>query len=260
LEELPNILRSLESAGADLIEIGIPFSDPIADGPVIQASSQRSLDLGTTPDAVLSALALAEVSIPVVLMGYFNPIHRIGLTQFSLKAKAAGASGVIVSDLIPEEGREWSEAAKASGLDTIFLAAPTSTDERLRAVADACSGFVYAVSRTGVTGLAESNQSDVESLVNRMRAHTALPIAVGFGISTPEHVRFVAKHADAAVVGSWRLKGFDERDDRVLIGFAKLSKRLGCCPGLAAVLFNRFGQCFDAAIVPIRSRVLSDSP
>lgn len=203
LAKLPAILDALVEGGADVIEIGIPFSDPIADGPVIQASSQRALDRGVTPGQVLDALQAHPVSVPIVLMGYYNPILRHGLSEFATRAKAAGASGTIVSDLTPEEAGPWVEASHAAGLDTVFLAAPTSTDDRLKAVADHATGFVYAVSRTGVTGSHQAAPPDVGALVARIRKQTSTPICVGFGISQPEHVRAVAAVADGAVVGSW---------------------------------------------------------
>jgi tryptophan synthase alpha chain len=203
LRQLPSILTALAEAGADMVEVGIPFSDPIADGPTIQASSQRALDKGVTPDAVLGALADTRLSIPVVLMGYLNPMLRMGLARFAARARQAGAAGVIVSDLTPEEADEWRAAAQDEGLDTVFLAAPTSTDARLAAVAAASTGFVYAVSRTGVTGHGNEAPPEVADLVHRLRAHTGLPICVGFGISAPDHVARVCQAADGAVVGSW---------------------------------------------------------
>lgn len=203
LGELPAILSALEEGGADIIEIGIPFSDPIADGPVIQASSQRALDRGVTPSAALDAIAKAGVSVPIVLMGYANPIFRIGAKAFADRAVAVGASGMIVCDMIPEEAGSWIEASRAAGLDSIFLTAPTSTDERLEAACKATTGFVYAVSRTGVTGAQTSLSGDVGALVARLRKHTDLPICVGFGISTPDHVKEVCSVADGAIIGSW---------------------------------------------------------
>lgn len=201
LDDLPAILETLADGGADAIEVGLPFSDPIADGPVIQAASQRALDRGVTTRAVLHALRGFD-RVPVVLMGYLNPILRFGLAGFADAAVAAGASGVIVSDLTPEESDDWVNACRARDLDTIFLAAPTSTDARLDEVAKRCSGFVYAVSRTGVTGAESAVPPDVAGLVQRIRARTDLPVCVGFGISRPEHVRMVWEVADGAVVGS----------------------------------------------------------
>lgn len=203
LAELPAILDMLQDAGADVVEVGIPFSDPIADGPVIQASSQRALDRGVTPVAVLETLASCRTEVPIVLMGYYNPLLRLGLESFAAKAADAGVDATIVSDLTPEESDDWVSASRKAGLDNVFLAAPTSTDARLAEVCRRASGFVYAVSRTGVTGARASVPEEVESLVVRLRARTPLPICVGFGISRPEHVATVCRVADGAVVGSW---------------------------------------------------------
>lgn len=205
LDQLPDILAALEEGGADVIEVGIPFSDPIADGPTIQASSQRALDHGVTPAEVLDTLAVSagQSRVPIVLMGYANPIFRMGLETFAKRARQAGASGTIVSDLTPEESDAWITASHREGLDNIFLVAPTSTDERLDIACSRCTGFVYAISRTGVTGAAQSAPPEVRDLVARVKARTALPVCVGFGISSPEHVRMVCEVADGAVVGSW---------------------------------------------------------
>lgn len=203
LDDLPAIVEALIEAGADAIEIGMPFSDPIADGPTIQASTQRALDRGVTPGAVLAVAARCPPDVPLVMMGYANIVHRKGWEAFAWEAKAAGLSGTILSDLTPEEAAPWIDASRAAGLDTIFLAAPTSTDARLDAVCGVSSGFVYAVSRTGVTGAANQAPPEVRELVSRIRFRTELPICVGFGISRPEHVRMVSEVADGAVVGSW---------------------------------------------------------
>jgi tryptophan synthase alpha chain len=202
LDELPELLATLEQGGADVIEVGIPFSDPFGEGPTIQASSQRSLDRGTTPVAILAAIERSSVAVPVVTMGYYNPVLRMGLSRFAEASRDAGVSGTIVSDLIPDEASDWCDASARAGLDTIFLAAPTSTPERISEVAHRSTGFVYAVSRTGVTGAENQVPTDVASLVDRIRRETALPICVGFGISKPEHVRLVCQVADGAVVGS----------------------------------------------------------
>lgn len=203
LDALPEIVMMLEEAGADAIEIGMPFSDPIADGPTIQASSQRALDRGVTPRAVLEKISQTKCEIPLVLMGYTNPVYRWGYEAFASDAKKAGLSGVILSDMTPEESDDWVNACRTNGLDTIFLAAPTSTDARLDAVCSRSTGFVYAVSRTGVTGAANQAPPEVKDLVSRIKARTELPVCVGFGISRPEHVRMVCEVADGAVVGSW---------------------------------------------------------
>lgn len=203
LGQLPEILSALVEGGADIIEIGLPFSDPIADGPVIQASSQRALDRGVTPGQVLDAISRSRVDVPLVLMGYYNPVLRMGLKEFAQVSKKAGVSGTIISDLTPEEAGPWVKSSQEEALDTVFLVAPTSTDERIGAVAKQASGFVYAVSRTGVTGSHQSAPPEVSELVSRIRSHTSTPVCVGFGISKPEHVRTIAQVADGAVVGSW---------------------------------------------------------
>ncbi len=202
-EAMPEIVEALIEAGVDAIEIGMPFSDPIADGPTIQASTQRALDRGVTPGAVLEAVSRCPKDVPLVMMGYVNPVYRLGYAAFAHDAAKAGLSGTILSDLTPEEAGPWIEASRESGLDTIFLAAPTSTDARLDAVCAVSSGFVYAVSRTGVTGAGSEAPPEVRDLVSRIKARTELPVCVGFGISRPEHVRMVCEVADGAVVGSW---------------------------------------------------------
>lgn len=202
LEDLPTLIEDLVEAGADALEIGLPFSDPIADGPSIQASSQRALDRGVTPPAVLEAIGRARVDVPVVVMGYLNPMLQMGFEAFADRCQAVGVSGVIVCDLIPEEAGEWVQIAQSRGLATVFLAAPTSAADRLDAVANASCGFVYAVARTGVTGTQAEQANESERLVADLRARTSTPIAVGFGISTPDHVAAVSRFADGAIVGS----------------------------------------------------------
>lgn len=206
LDQLPAILETLQEAGADLIEVGIPFSDPIADGPTIQASSQRALDRGVSPAAILRTLAETTLDIPIITMGYTNTMMRSGEAAFAQALQHAGVNGTIVSDLTPEEATDWIIASHEAGLDTVFLAAPTSTDDRLDVVCARATGFVYAISRTGVTGAESSVPAEVDELVARIKARTDLPVCVGFGISTPEHVRMVCQVADGAVVGSWLVK------------------------------------------------------
>lgn len=203
LGQLPAILETLTEAGSDVIEIGVPFSDPIADGPTIQASSQRALDRGVTPGKVLETLRACDLKVPVVLMGYYNTVLRKGLDAFAAEAYSVGVRGTIMCDLIPEEAGEWVKASTGAGLETVFLAAPTSTDERLDGVCENSTGFVYAVSRTGVTGAREDGASQGRELVDRLKARTDKPVCVGFGISAPEHVKSVCEYADGAVVGSW---------------------------------------------------------
>lgn len=201
--ELPGILHTLEEAGADLIEVGIPFSDPIADGPTIQASTQRALDRGVRLPAIFGAVKNANIGVPIVYMGYTNVALRFGFAPFAREAKRSGASGVILSDMTPEESTDWKKAAGDACLDTIFLVAPTSTEARLKLAAGASTGFVYCVSRTGVTGAANQVPPEVRETVGKVKRHTELPVCVGFGISRPDHVRMVCEVADGAVVGSF---------------------------------------------------------
>jgi len=203
LDQLSDLVSALEEGGADVIEIGIPFSDPFGEGPTIQASSQRALDNGATPRLILEALGKVQASVPIVTMGYYNPILRFGLKAFAEASLAAGVTGTIVSDLVPDEGEEWCQASAEAGIDTTFLVAPTSTEQRIDEVAQRTTGFVYAVSRTGVTGAESQVPPDVQDLVRRIKAKTDKPVCVGFGISTPEHVRMVCEVADGAVVGSF---------------------------------------------------------
>src|SRR5208282_4635251 len=192
-------------AGADVIELGVPFSDPLADGPVIQRASERAVARGTRLADVLQLAGEIRAARPaagLVIFSYLNPILRYGLSKFADEAAAAGADGVLVTDLIVEEAGEYLAEMARVGLAPIFLAAPTSPDERLKAIAAHSKGFVYAISRVGITGTQQSLTSDAASLVGRIRQWTSLPVAVGFGISNAEHVAQVARFADAAVVGS----------------------------------------------------------
>lgn len=199
------ILRRLPSAGADLIELGMPFSDPMADGPSIQASSLRALRAGQTMRRTLGMVAAfrqKDNETPIVLMGYYNPIYTYGVGQFVTDARKAGVDGLIVVDLPPEEADELLMPAAAAGLDLIFLATPTTNDARLPRVLSVARGFLYYVAITGVTGTRSASIEDVEQAIDRIRQHTELPIAVGFGIRTPEQAAAMAGIADAAVVGS----------------------------------------------------------
>jgi tryptophan synthase alpha chain len=191
--------------GADVIELGVPFSDPLADGPVIQRASERALKHGTSLDQILKLAAEIREhsqSVGLIIFTYLNPILRMGLAKFCKIARHAGIDGILITDLPVEEAGEYVREARANDLSCIFLAAPTSTDQRLKRIAEVSSGFVYAVSRTGVTGARKQVSEDAQKLVRRLRRHTKLPIAVGFGISTPEQFADVGKYADAAVVGS----------------------------------------------------------
>jgi len=199
-----DLLLSIADSGADIIELGIPFSDPLADGPVIQAASQRALDEGVTPARVLQTAAAfrAARDAPLVLMTCYNPICQFGLDAFARESASAGVDGVIVTDLPPEEADEWVRTARAASIDTIFLLAPTSPPARVKKVVDLASGFLYCVSRMGVTGARDELPENLAHLVGRIRAQTTKPVAVGFGVSRPEHVAEVCGLADGAVVGS----------------------------------------------------------
>lgn len=198
------LVRAMELGGADLIELGVPFSDPIADGPVIQRASDRALRAGTTLVRVLDIAAAIrrESEIPLLLFTYMNPIVRYGVEKLAADAVRSGIDGCLLTDLSVEEAGPYTEAMRAAGLDTVFLAAPTSTDRRLELVARYSSGFVYLVSRTGVTGERTTVGEAAPPLIGRMRAVTDLPLAVGFGISRPEHAAEVGRLADGVVVGS----------------------------------------------------------
>lgn len=202
IEELPDIVQMLAASGADIIEIGLPFSDPFGEGPTIQDSSQRSLENGTTLTLILDAISQYKGDIPLVTMGYYNPVLRFGLDAFAKRSKDVGATGTIISDLVPDEAEAWDAACGAVGLETIYLVAPTSTDERITQVTSQSTGFVYVVSRTGVTGAESAVPFEISGLVKNVKSLTDKPVCVGFGISTPEHVRLVCQEADGAVVGS----------------------------------------------------------
>jgi tryptophan synthase alpha chain len=194
----------LAEAGADVIELGVPFSDPLADGPTIQRASERALKAGTKLAGVLDLVRRVRQSsqVPLVLFSYYNPILQMGLEKFASAAESAGADGVLVTDLTPEESEDYRRILAAHHLDTIFLGAPTSTDERLAKIAACSSGFLYLISRTGVTGAKDALPDDLPALLRRARSVTQLPIAVGFGISLPGHVSVLGGLADAAVIGS----------------------------------------------------------
>ena len=199
-----DLVAALERGGADLIELGVPFSDPIADGPVIQAAGERALKAGTTLAKVLEMAAeiRKKSEIPLLLFTYLNPVLRYGIDRLAADAKAAGIDGVLLTDVSVEEAEDYVTVMRAAGLDTVFLAAPTSTDRRLDLVAKYSSGFVYLVSRTGITGEQQTIAESALPLIQRMREHTKLPLALGFGISKPEHVEALREHVDAVVVGS----------------------------------------------------------
>lgn len=202
----------LDAAGADVLELGVPFSDPLADGPIIQRASERALRRGTTLARVLEAArGIRRTSeLPLLLFTYLNPILRYGVARLAGDARQAGVDGVLVTDLPPEEADGWLAEARRAELDTVFLAAPTSPDERLRRVAGASRGFVYAVSRTGVTGERAALSDDARPLVERLKRQTQEPVALGFGISSPAQVKAAGEVADGVVVGSALVRFLEE--------------------------------------------------
>jgi tryptophan synthase alpha chain len=215
LERTVEIAVEMDRAGVDVLELGVPFSDPLADGPVIQRSSQRALERGVTLTRVLECVrAIRKQSeIPLLLFSYMNPLARYGFQRLSADGKDAGLDGVLVTDMPPEEAGEWLPVARQAGLDTVFLAAPTSPPPRLRAIAEACRGFVYAVSRTGITGERVALSDEAAPLVEALRASTSEPIVLGFGISTPEQVAEALRVADGVIVGSFLVHFLEEHPD-----------------------------------------------
>ena len=222
------VLR-LAEAGADVIELGVPFSDPIADGPVIQRASQRALRCGTRLADVLKLAARLrkKTPVPLVLFSYFNPVLQFGLERFAAQAAAAGINGVLITDLTPEEAGEFVRVMRRRALDTVFLAAPTSTPARLRQIARLSRGFLYLISRRGVTGARSDVPPDVKGIIRRLRRFTSLPIAVGFGIARPEQVAALNGVADGIVVGSALVECCERaRGEKALRAAAKLVERL----------------------------------
>ncbi len=199
-----SLIVALADAGADILELGVPFSDPMADGPVIQRASERALrnPIGVTDILDLVERVRTRTEIPIVLFTYFNPLLRLAEENPGVRLKRAGIDGVLITDLIPEEAGGLIDDLRRVDIDTIFLVAPTSTDARIGFIANVSRGFIYVVARTGVTGVGESVSDDVKKIVERVRRYSTLPVAVGFGISKPEHVRDVWQYADGAVVGS----------------------------------------------------------
>ncbi len=219
-----HLLVELAKAGADIIEMGVPFSDPVADGEVIQRASERALRKGVTAhDALTCARNVRQhIDVPIVLFSYFNPLLQFGPEPFAPAARHAGIDAVLVTDLIPEEAESWTQNLLQHQLDPIFLVAPTTSDKRLARIAQQAHGFIYAVSRAGVTGERDEMTRDAEDLVKRVRSVSDLPVAVGFGISTAEQVRAVWRFADAAVVGSAIVREIER-----LTGEANLVNRIG---------------------------------
>jgi tryptophan synthase alpha chain len=222
------VLAAIE-AGADVIELGVPFSDPVADGPVIQRASERALKHATSLRQVLTLAAEVRQhaqSTGLIIFTYLNPVLRMGMEKFCMVARAAGVDGVLVTDLPVEEASEYLRAMKTHDLAPVFLAAPTSPDERLERIADASRGFVYAVSRTGVTGARQRLADDAHKLVRRLRRHTKLPIAVGFGISNADQFAEVGKFADAVVVGSAIVETIERNPGREASAVAEFVTKL----------------------------------
>jgi len=204
LDTTRDLILKLDQAGATVIELGVPFSDPMADGPVIQRASERALRHGFGLTEILRTVSEVrkQTGVPIVLFSYFNPLLQFGLDKLAREGRAAGVDGILVTDLAPEEAGRFAAMLRAHEIDMIFLVAPTSTDERLQMVAERASGFIYAVSRTGVTGAQAEMSVESEKLVSRVRQFSDLPVAVGFGISKSDQVADVWRYADAAVVGS----------------------------------------------------------
>ncbi|MSQ24774.1 MAG: tryptophan synthase subunit alpha [Dehalococcoidia bacterium] len=213
VEATLQLVPAVVEAGADMIELGVPFSDPLADGATVQRASQAALAQKVTLETCLQVCARLRQRLPLVpllLMGYYNPILALGVERFAQKAREAGADGVIVPDLPPEEAGPLLAACRSHGLRVIFLLAPTSTDERMEQVGRVASGFIYCVSLTGVTGARTALPADLSSFLSRVRRRSPLPLAVGFGVSSAEHVRTIGKHAEAAIVGSALLNAIEQ--------------------------------------------------
>jgi tryptophan synthase alpha chain len=220
LETTAELLIEIANSGATIIELGVPFSDPMADGPVIQRASERALKHGFGLKEIFETTAKVRIQVdtPLVLFSYFNPLLQYGIDKLARDAARAGIDGILVTDLTPEESQQFAAAMKLSGLDMIFLVAPTSTDARLEMISRHASGFVYAVSRAGVTGARQDLSREAESLVKRVRRFSSLPVAVGFGISNAEQVAQTLAYADAAVVGSAivaQIESLSQRPDLV---------------------------------------------
>jgi tryptophan synthase alpha chain len=230
LQTTAEVVVAAAEAGADVIELGVPFSDPVADGPVIQRASERALRQGTTLEQVLDTACLIRQRTDAGLMvfSYLNPVLKFGLERFCAAAEAAGIDGALITDLPVEEAEagDYLRLMRAHRLATVFLAAPTSPDERLKRIADASAGFVYAVSRTGVTGARAELPEDARVLVERIRHFTPLPVAVGFGISTPEQFAVVGEYADAAVVGSAIVRAIEDSAGSPVQAVAQLVRQL----------------------------------
>ena len=224
-----DVILAAIDAGASVIELGVPFSDPLADGPVIQRASERALKHGTSLQHVLTLAAEIREhsqSVGLVIFSYLNPILRMGLARFCQVARLAGIDGTLITDLPVEESAEYLREARKHDLATIFLVAPTSTDQRLKLIAQVSTGFIYAISRTGVTGARSQMTGDARALVKRIRRFTRLPVAVGFGISTPAQFKAVGKFAEGAVVGSAIIQAIEQNPGREAASVAEFVKQL----------------------------------
>lgn len=220
LETTPRLLRALSEAGADIIELGVPFSDPVADGPVIQRASEHALNQGVTLPKILDLVAKARaegLSTPIILFTYYNPVYRFGLENFAQTAQAAGVSAVLVVDLLPEAAVNYCAAMQAVGLETVFLTAPTTAPERLAGIDAASTGCVYYVSRTGVTGARTEMASNLREDLSALKSKLKAPLIVGFGISTPEHVANLKGAADGIVVGSALMLALENKSPEAAI-------------------------------------------
>ncbi|MCC7201963.1 MAG: tryptophan synthase subunit alpha [Nitrospirae bacterium] len=226
------LIETIVKAGSDIIELGVPFSDPVADGPTIQAASARALKSGTTLKGVLSLVKKVrkKVDVPIIIMTYYNIIFQYGLKKFTVDAVRSGVDGAIIPDLPPEESSEFVGHAREAGLATVFLLAPTSTEERIKKVTGSASGFVYYVSMTGITGGRLANMQEIKEKIPQIQMHTDLPVAVGFGISGPEAARKISRWADGVIVGSAvvRIVG-DNRGRKQLL--SKVGKFVGSLKG-----------------------------
>ena len=223
LKTTVELILALDKAGADVIEVGVPFSDPIADGPVIQRATERALVSGTSLKDILrmGAEVRKKSQIPLLIFSYYNPLLRYGLDNVARDAAASGFDGILASDLTVVESGQFVDTMRKAGLNTVFLVAPTSSPERIRKIASMSTGFLYAVSRTGVTGERQELASDLRDFLKTLRSHTDVPIAVGFGISQPEHVKAVWQEADGAVVGSAMVRTIEEN-----AGFSDIADRV----------------------------------
>jgi tryptophan synthase alpha chain len=214
----PRVIEAFAAAGADAIEVGIPFSDPVMDGPTIQEASARSLESGTTPESILAALHTVDAGVPLVAMTYYNLVFRAGHRRFAERMAAAGVHGAIVPDLPLEESEEWEADAAAAGIETILLTAPVTPDDRLRAICERSRGFVYGVGLMGVTGQRSTVAASSLTMAKRLKAVTDKPVLIGFGVSTPDQARALCQEADGVVVASALMRGMLDGESPEILG------------------------------------------